>query len=125
MRNEMAHYATDCWDAECNTTYGWVECVGCADRSCFDLSCHQKTTGIKLTAEKKLPEPVEKEFVTAQPKKGVIGKVFRQEAKLITESLAALSSDQIRTMKATLEETGSYPLQAGDKEWELKSDMVD
>lgn len=22
MSNEMAHYACDCWDAECHTTYG-------------------------------------------------------------------------------------------------------
>ena len=33
MQNEMAHYATDCWDAELLTSYGWIECVGCADRS--------------------------------------------------------------------------------------------
>src|SRR5690606_14586648 len=33
MANEMAHYATDCWDAELHTSYGWIECVGCADRS--------------------------------------------------------------------------------------------
>ena len=33
MANEMAHYACDCWDAEILTSYGWVECVGCADRS--------------------------------------------------------------------------------------------
>ena len=32
MANEMAHYAKDCWDAELLTSYGWVECVGCADR---------------------------------------------------------------------------------------------
>jgi len=30
----MAHYACDCWDAEIKTFYGWVECVGHADRSC-------------------------------------------------------------------------------------------
>lgn len=33
MANETAHYATDCWDAELFTSYGWIECVGCADRS--------------------------------------------------------------------------------------------
>jgi glycyl-tRNA synthetase (class II) len=42
MNNEMAHYACDCWDAELLTSYGWVECVGCADRSAFDLSQHSK-----------------------------------------------------------------------------------
>jgi glycyl-tRNA synthetase len=29
MANEMAHYAADCWDAEIETSYGWIECVGC------------------------------------------------------------------------------------------------
>ena len=28
MKNEMAHYACDCWDAEIETSYGWIECVG-------------------------------------------------------------------------------------------------
>lgn len=36
---------------------GWVECVGCADRSAFDLNQHTKATGVRLAAEKKLPEP--------------------------------------------------------------------
>ena len=43
--NEMAHYASDCWDAEILTSYGWVEAVGCADRSAFDLRNHSKATG--------------------------------------------------------------------------------
>ncbi|KAK3108208.1 hypothetical protein FSP39_003235 [Pinctada imbricata] len=58
MSNEMAHYACDCWDAECKTSYGWIECVGCADRSCYDLSQHAKATGVRLAAEKMLPEPI-------------------------------------------------------------------
>ena len=37
---------------------GWVECVGCADRSCYDLTQHTKATNVKLVAEKRLPEPV-------------------------------------------------------------------
>ena len=37
LANEMAHYAEDCWDAEIECSYGWVECVGLADRSAFDL----------------------------------------------------------------------------------------
>jgi glycyl-tRNA synthetase len=45
MANEMAHYAADCWDAELLTSYGWIECVGVADRSAFDLSVHSKATG--------------------------------------------------------------------------------
>ncbi|CAA9999826.1 unnamed protein product [Nesidiocoris tenuis] len=57
MAQEMAHYACDCWDAEALTSYGWVECVGCADRSAYDLTQHTSATGTKLSAEKTLPAP--------------------------------------------------------------------
>lgn len=42
MANEMAHYAADCWDCELLTSAGWIECVGCADRSAYDLSARQE-----------------------------------------------------------------------------------
>jgi glycyl-tRNA synthetase len=44
MTNEMAHYACDCWDAEIESSFGWIECVGCADRSAYDLTVHSKKT---------------------------------------------------------------------------------
>ncbi|KAK8926240.1 hypothetical protein KSP39_PZI018736 [Platanthera zijinensis] len=40
LPNEMAHYAADCWDAEIDCSYGWIECVGIADRSAYDLHAH-------------------------------------------------------------------------------------
>ncbi len=63
MSNEMAHYASDCWDTELHTSYGWIECVGCADRACFDLEQHAKATGASLTAAEPLAEPIVKEIV--------------------------------------------------------------
>jgi glycyl-tRNA synthetase len=48
--DEMAHYADDCWDAEVETSYGWIEIAGHADRSCFDLSRHAKRTKTDLVA---------------------------------------------------------------------------
>ena len=52
----MAHYATDCWDAEILNSYGWTECVGHADRSCFDLDAHANVTGRSMLATKKVPK---------------------------------------------------------------------
>ncbi|KAK6035130.1 putative glycine--tRNA ligase [Cooperia oncophora] len=49
LGNEMAHYAQDCWDAEILTSYGWIECVGNADRSCYDLTQHSKATNTKVS----------------------------------------------------------------------------
>lgn len=48
MKNEMAHYACDCWDAEIETSYGWIECVGHADRSAYDLNAHMKDAKVTL-----------------------------------------------------------------------------
>ena len=49
----MAHYASDCWDAEILTSYGWIECAGHADRACFDLDRHSKETKTELVAARK------------------------------------------------------------------------
>lgn len=47
LKNEMAHYAADCWDAEFHSgRYGWVECVGIADRGSYDLAQHAKHSGV-------------------------------------------------------------------------------
>ena len=35
-----------------------MECVGCADRSCYDLSRHSTATKVELSAKEELPEPV-------------------------------------------------------------------
>ena len=65
----MAHYANDCWDLECKTSYGWVECVGCAHRGCYDLSVHAKATKTPLVAERKLEKPIEKNVKSILPGK--------------------------------------------------------
>lgn len=57
MATETAHYARDCWDAECLTSHGWLECVGCADRGQHDLTCHSRATGVRLAVETPLDIP--------------------------------------------------------------------
>ena len=54
----MAHYACDCWDAEVETSYGFIEVAGHADRSCFDLTRHAKKTKTELKAGRLLKEKV-------------------------------------------------------------------
>jgi glycyl-tRNA synthetase len=36
----MAHYIADCWDAEIECSYGWIECMDIVDRSAYDLKAH-------------------------------------------------------------------------------------
>lgn len=60
LSGEMAHYACDCWDTELFSSYGWIECVGLADRSAYDLTAHTTGSGVKLMASRMLPEPEER-----------------------------------------------------------------
>lgn len=124
LSNEMAHYACDCWDAECKTSYGWVECVGCADRSCYDLTQHTKATNVKLVAEKQLPAPKTIDVTECLPQKSALGKVFKQEAKLITEYLTNVATNEINSLEQNLKEKGSAEITIGGKSFSLTSDMV-
>ncbi|XP_022919246.2 glycine--tRNA ligase [Onthophagus taurus] len=124
MSNEMAHYACDCWDAECLTSYGWVECVGCADRSAYDLTQHTKATGIRLAAEKKLKEPRIVNVIEAVPNKPVIGKAFKKEAKLVCEGLQALDKDKVEELEEKIQD-GTYEILVNEKTYNLTKEMVE
>merc|ERR1719341_925379 len=123
MGNEMAHYACDCWDAEMLTSWGWVECVGCADRSAYDLKQHTKATGVKLCAEKLLPAPVKKAVTEVVPNKGPLGKAFKKEAKTITDMLSKLSLEQIEKLETDLK-TGEAELEMESTNVMLTPEMV-
>ncbi|KAJ3327267.1 Glycine--tRNA ligase 1, mitochondrial [Blyttiomyces sp. JEL0837] len=83
MANEMAHYACDCWDAEIESSYGWIECVGCADRSAYDLTAHSKATKEKLVVRQALPEPIVRERLVMEVNKSVFGPSFKANAKFV------------------------------------------
>jgi len=104
MSNEMAHYACDCWDAECKTSYGWVECVGCADRSCYDLTQHSKFSGERLVAERPLPAPKQVQVVEVQAHASVIGKAFGKDTAMLTKYLQNLSHDEAKVLHDKLEQ---------------------
>lgn len=110
MANEMAHYATDCWDAELLTSTGWVECVGCADRSAYDLSVHAKKTGAPLVVRERLDEPkvIEEWQVDIQKKK--FGPLFKKDAKTVETALEATSQERREKLAKELTETGKIVL---------------
>jgi len=124
MGNEMAHYACDCWDAELLTSYGWVECVGCADRSAFDLTQHTKATGVRLAAEKKLAEPMVVDVTEPQINKGAVGKVFKKDAKAILDHVAQLDDNGLAEMEKSLADNGVYVIIIGGSDFQLTPEMV-
>ncbi len=91
--DEMAHYASDCWDLEMHGSYGWIECVGIAHRGCYDLGAHEEATGTKeLRAWRDFDEPIEvdKEVVSAIG--SVVGPAFRQQAGQVSQALSELET---------------------------------
>ncbi|KAF7669289.1 hypothetical protein LDENG_00203290 [Lucifuga dentata] len=137
MDNEMAHYACDCWDAETKTSYGWIEIVGCADRSCYDLKCHARVTKVPLVAEKLLKEPISLNHsysltsshivvnvVQFEPNKGAIGKAYKKDAKYIMEYLAVCDECFITEQEQLLNETGEFTIETEGKSFKLTKDMV-
>jgi glycyl-tRNA synthetase len=81
---EMAHYASDCWDAEIETSYGWVECVGHAMRDAFDLTKHSEKTKVELVAARPLEKPITVKSIKITIEKPKMGKAFKKDAKYVT-----------------------------------------
>ncbi|MBC7080707.1 MAG: glycine--tRNA ligase [Thermoplasmatales archaeon] len=85
-KNELAHYANECWDAEVySERFGWIECVGIADRQSYDLEAHMKATGFDMNAIETFDEPIKVRKKVVKLKMDKIGKLFREKAKIIKE----------------------------------------
>ncbi|OAY43824.1 glycine--tRNA ligase, mitochondrial 1 [Manihot esculenta] len=106
LANEMAHYAADCWDAEIECSYGWIECVGIADRSAYDLRAHSEKSGVPLVAHEKFSEPREVEKLVIAPVKKELGLAFKGNQKMVVEALEAMNEKEAMEMKASLETKG-------------------
>uniref|UniRef100_A0A914DM22 Glycine--tRNA ligase n=1 Tax=Acrobeloides nanus TaxID=290746 RepID=A0A914DM22_9BILA len=125
MSNEMAHYAKDCWDAEVLTSYGWIECVGNADRACYDLDQHYKMTNVKLVAEKTLSQPKIVQVTEAVPNKALIGKLFKSDGKQIMARLQELNKEEVEVLEKALKEKGTFDMAINDKIFELKPELLE
>ncbi|KAJ3372376.1 Glycine--tRNA ligase 1, mitochondrial [Kappamyces sp. JEL0680] len=114
MDNEMAHYASDCWDAEIKSSYGWIESVGCADRSAYDLTAHTKRTGQKLIARETIPERVVQalELVINKSK---FGPVFAKNAKFVQGALAGITDEaELKKLQGQLAADGKFQITGTD-----------
>ena len=89
---EMAHYADDCWDCELHGEYGWVECVGIANRTCHDLLSHEQHSGSKLLrAWRQFDEPRSEARDVLAPNGASLGPTFKDRAGDVMEALQNLT----------------------------------
>ena len=106
LKTEMAHYAADCWDMEIQMSYGWIECVGHADRACYDLESHGTKTGTAMNASMLLPAPKHVEQLIAEPQKKKIGPKFGKDAKTICSALESMDENAIKALQSQLNSEG-------------------
>jgi glycyl-tRNA synthetase len=89
MPDELAHYAADCWDAEVySDRFGWVETVGIADRTDYDLTAHARHSGTQMTVFIQYSEPKKVQRRRIVPNMSVLGKQYRKRAKGVFEALS-------------------------------------
>lgn len=127
MANEMAHYAADCWDAELLTSYGWIECVGCADRSAYDLSVHAKKTGAPLMVRERLAKPITIEEWQIDLDKKKFGPHFKKDGKTVEAAVEALTQDQREALAQDLTADGKISIDVegvGNGKVEISKDLI-
>ncbi|KAG7441412.1 glycine-tRNA ligase [Guyanagaster necrorhizus] len=124
MANEMAHYATDCWDAEIENSTGWTECVGCADRAAYDLTVHSKKTGHPLVVRQYLKEPIVTEKLVGDLNKKLVGKSFKQDAGVLTKHIESLDEPELLKLKEDLS-IGNVKIETSEgKTFELSPEFL-
>ncbi|MCL2148478.1 MAG: glycine--tRNA ligase [Methanomassiliicoccaceae archaeon] len=102
LRDEMAHYAMDCWDAEVLLSFGWVEVTGIADRGCWDLSRHAEFSGTPLTHFRMFNEPREMEVERVRAKHRALGPRFKGQAKALGELIEAAQPSDVKDGRLAL-----------------------
>ena len=125
LQHEMAHYAEDCWDCEVETSYGWVECAGLADRSAYDLTAHETASKQDLKAYEQFPEPRMMEVVEVVPNKKQLGKELKRDAQTVADALCAMSDCDAMEMKGKLENGEEVPLEVGGNAFAIKPEWVE
>ncbi|XP_038978868.1 glycine--tRNA ligase, mitochondrial 1-like [Phoenix dactylifera] len=118
LPNEMAQYAADCWDAEIECSYGWIECVGIADRSAYDLLAHLEKSRVS--------EPREVEKLVITPSEEQLGLAFKGNQRMVVEALEAMSEKEALEMKEALDDKGEADFQVCTlgKSVRIKKNMV-
>ncbi|MXR50473.1 glycine--tRNA ligase [Halovenus sp. WSH3] len=91
LPGELAHYASDCWDAETEIDGDWIEVTGFAYRGDYDLAKHEKHSGEEYSVFKQYDEPVTVEKPTVDPDMSYLGPEFGGAAGAISEELQALA----------------------------------
>ena len=94
LPGELAHYASDCWDAEAEIDGDWIEITGFAYRGDYDLRKHAEHSGEDYTVFKQYDEPVTVERPTVDPDMSYLGPEFGGDAGAVADALETLAESE-------------------------------
>jgi len=122
MCTEMAHYAIDCWDVEVYTDrYGWIEVIGIADRTDFDLKSHSQHSKEDLRVFLEYPEPRVVKKLKVKANMGKFGPLFKGDAPKILEALDEIDASDV---KESLEKDGTFQLELSGTIHQLTPELI-
>lgn len=105
--DEMAHYAADCWDAEVLLDHlGWIEIVGVADRTDYDLKAHASQSKVNLTVFVHYDQPVKRSKLVVKPDMKALGPRFKGKARAVADALKAMSVEDLKGDKIKVQVEG-------------------
>ncbi|MBM4241594.1 MAG: glycine--tRNA ligase [Euryarchaeota archaeon] len=123
LPTEMAHYAIDCWDVEINLDkFGWIEVIGIADRTDFDLKSHSEHSkeDLRVFIEFNSPKKVKKLVIKPDMKK--FGPSFKGESPKIIKVLEKL---EVSELVHSFETKKQFELELEGKKYTIPSDHVE
>jgi len=75
---------------------GWIEIVGVADRTDYDLKAHTSVSKVNLSVFVHYDQPVKRQKTIVKPDFKALGPRFKAKAKAVGEALKALSAEELK-----------------------------
>jgi glycyl-tRNA synthetase len=124
LPGELAHYASDCWDAEAEVDGNWVEVTGFAYRGDYDLSKHAKYADADFTVFQQYDDPVTVERAVVDADMSVLGPEFGGAAGDVADELDRLAAEDGTAFEG-LSEGDSVAVTVDGERYEVPSEAVD
>jgi glycyl-tRNA synthetase len=106
--DEMAHYASDCWDLEIKIDGNWLELAGLANRGDYDLSAHNIKPMTENTSEIEYVHKLDKTKIFKKYKKDEAMNIIKEFetkygdsyiSRIISNNLVSVDSEIVKVEK--------------------------
>ncbi len=122
LPTEMAHYAIDCWDVEVLTDrFGWIEIIGIADRTDFDLKSHSDYSNEDLSVFIEYDEPKKISRMVVKPDMKKFGPMFKGDAPNVIKALENVDASEVQKR---FDEGETFKIDLNGKSIEISSDLI-